>query len=162
MRCSVYRCGDQECDEPVVTLLEDGAPSDAIAAVRRMTFGGGGDAPETHLLNFADILNVITPAGPHERNAFVAITTDESKPLADRSPAELGAEFRTRGILVCVVGQRCALLKEFVEAAEGFYFELSNEPPADELAQVAAKVAASITASLSAARKTTRLPSAVA
>jgi hypothetical protein len=160
--CSVFRCGDQEWREPVVTLCEDGSPRDAIAAVRGIQFAGGEDEPETHLLNFSDILNAIAPARPGERNAFVAITTATSKPLAGRSAAELGQDFRSRGIIVCVVGQQCALLKEFVDAAGGFYFELSNDPRADELARVAAQVAASITASLTTPQKTTRIPTAEA
>jgi hypothetical protein len=160
--CSVFRCGDQEWREPVVTLCENLSPRDAIAAVRSIKFEGGGDAEETHLLNFSDILNVIPPAEPCERNAFVAITTASSKPLAGQSPTDLGQEFRARDIIVCVVGQQCALLKEFVQAAGGFYFELSNDPRADELARVAAKVAASITASLSTAQKTRRIPNAAA
>lgn len=160
--CSVFRCGDQDWREPVVTLCEDGSPREAIAAVRGIEFAGGEDAEETHLLNFSDILNVIPPAGPCERNAFVAITTATSKPLAGRSSTDLGQEFAARDIIVCVVGQQCGLLKDFVQAAGGFYFELSNDPRADELARVAAKVAASITASLSTAQKTTRIQTAAA
>lgn len=161
LRCTVFKAGDQDYAEPVVLLAEDVAPAEALAVLRKIEYSGGGDAAETHLLNFRDVLRTMPVAGPGERAAFVALTTSDSKPLPDgQAPKALGEEFKARDIIVCVVGDDCPRLKEFVQGADGFYFQLSNTPSPDELARISAKVAASISASLSSGRKTTRLPAA--
>jgi hypothetical protein len=155
--CSVFRCGDQDFNEPIVPLLQDGAPGEAETAVAQIDFAGGEDAAETHLQNFADILEMLPTAGPTERVAFIALTTGPSKPLrSGETPRELGEAFRQHNIVVCVAGEDCPLIREFVDAigADGFFFQISNDPDDSELKRVADRIGASIVSSISTARKT--------
>jgi hypothetical protein len=155
--CSVFRCGDQDFNEPIVPLLQDGTPDEAEEAVRKIDFAGGEDEAETHLQNFADILEMLPTAGPTERVAFIALTTGPSKPLrSGQTPRELGEAFKQHNIVVCVAGEECPLIREFVDAvgADGFFFQISNDPDDNELKRVADRIGASIVASMSTARRT--------
>lgn len=156
VRVSVFSSGDLECGETVITHLDGGTIEESLVALRGIHYEGGGDPAETHLDSMAEVLSLIPPAGPTQRNSLVAFFTDVSKPLrSGRTVQSLAAEFKAREVfpvLVCTPG--CPLLEEFLKASGGLMFPISNNPSPTEFAGIAPEVAKSIVASLPTAQRT--------
>ena len=69
---------------------------------------------------------------------------------AGKSARELGQLIQQRGLLLYLVCEPTATLKELVDGAGGLMFEISNNPDPTELQKIAAQLAASIVATMSA------------
>lgn len=164
VRVRVFSCGDLDCGETVITHIDGGSIEESLVALRGIHYGGGGDDAETHLDSLEEVLSLIPPASPTQRNSLVAFLTDLSKPLrSGRTVQSLAAEFKAREVfpvLVCTPG--CPLLEEFVKASGGLMFPISNNPSPAEFAGVAPEVAKSIVASLPTAQRTISVTPAAA
>ena len=143
----VHTGGDLDYDEQCLPLCNGVTPEEAIAAVGRITYQGGGDAPETH----ADSVETVLATTPWEpdaktwRNAFVAFLTADSKPARSGvTPAQLGAALKSRGILTYLVAEDYPFARQLVEAAEGLFFPISNNPDPAQMQQIAAGISQSI------------------
>ncbi|MBT8467322.1 MAG: VWA domain-containing protein [Deltaproteobacteria bacterium] len=157
--------GDRDTGQDEVLLTDGGTPDQAIADAGSIVYEGGGDPPEHHL-DAVETLHARIPWNPNPaeaRGALIAITTDESKPAqSGRSAEEIGRAIKESGVTLYVIGQPTAVMLELVEAAGGFFFEISNDPQVTELRRVADMVAASITASFSRATATRPAPAPTA
>ncbi|MHB8797856.1 MAG: hypothetical protein ACYDBY_05270 [Thermoanaerobaculia bacterium] len=145
--------GDEECGEAPVLHTAGGTREQAMADIRAITFGGGGDAPETHLDGIRNFLETVPwPMDNHRtRGAFVAFLTDDTKP--DRTGAtatQIGEAIRAKGLLFYAVCQKTKALDELVAAAGGLTIPISNSPDRSELQAAAAQVSASLVASIGA------------
>jgi hypothetical protein len=151
LRVWVQTHGDREEGMEEV-LLTDGESADkAIADIERIVFDGGGDPPEHHLDAIEVLMNRVPwSANPLEsRGAILAVLTADSKPAqSGHSPAEIGAEIKRRGLLLYVVGERTPSLDKLVKAADGLFFQISNNPSKEEMELIAGQLAASISLSV--------------
>ena len=145
--------GDEECGEAPVLHTSGGTRDQAMADIRAISFGGGGDAPETHLDGIRHFLETVPwPMDSHRtKGALVAFLTDETK--ADRTGAtatQIGEAIRAKGLLFYAVCQKTKTLDELVSAAGGLTIPISNSPDMSELQSAAAQVGASLVATLGA------------
>jgi hypothetical protein len=79
-------------------------------------------------------------------------TTSDTKPADNNSLAELGAELKARKIKFYLIGTPGTNLIQLVDAADGFFFELTNTPSEAEVAAISANLAATVTATLRSKR----------
>jgi len=144
--------GDRECGQDEVLLTDAGTTAQAIADAKTIVYEGGGD-PAEHHLDAIDTLHGRIPWNPdpaESRRALVAVITADSKPAQSRrSAAEIGKSIHASGVALYVIGQPTPTLVELVEAASGFFFEISNNPQPTEMQRIADAVGASITSPLS-------------
>lgn len=143
--------GDEECGEAPVLHTSGGTREQAMADIRAITFGGGGDAPETHLDGIRNFLETVPwPMDSHRtRGAFVVFLTDDTKP--DRTGAtatQIGEAIRAKGLLFYAVCQKTRTLDELVSAAAGLTIPITNSPDRTELQAAAAQVSASLVATI--------------
>lgn len=148
----VFSHGDlDEGQQPL--LHTDGEPYDvALADIRAIDYGGGGDPPEHHLDGLEHVLRTVPwPADPsRSRGAVVAMMTADTKPhTSGLTASELGEMIKRQGLFLCLVCEPTPTLKQVADAAGGLLFRISNDPDAEEIDQVAAQVAASVVASIS-------------
>jgi hypothetical protein len=124
-----------------------------MADIRAIAFGGGGDAPETHLDGIRHFLETVPwPMDSHRtRGAMVAFLTDDTKPdRTGATPTEIGEAIRAKGLLFYAVCQKTRALDALVAAAGGLAFAISNSPDRAELQAAAAQVSASLVATIGA------------
>jgi hypothetical protein len=145
--------GDEECGEAPVLHTSGGTLEQAMSDIKAITFGGGGDAPETHLDGIRHFLETVPwpMDSRHTRGAFVAFLTDDTKP--DRSGAtaeEIGKAIRDKRLLFYLVCQKTPTLDALVNAAGGLHIPITNNPDRAELESAAAQVGASLVATLGA------------
>jgi hypothetical protein len=153
VRTFVGTYGDHDYGEDEVLLLEGGSATEALDEVGKIVFGGGGDAEEHHLDGIRWIASIVPwTADPRiSRGALVALTNAGTKPdTSGKSPREIGRTLSDRGVLFYLVGQLDPRMTELVEAAQGLFLEISNDPDKDELRRIADIIGASISASVSA------------
>jgi len=139
MRVFLHTAGDldygQEC-----TLVGNGVTApEATTAVERLSFGGGGDEPETHLDSVQTVLNT-TPweLDRHWRNVLILFLTADSKPARSAVTArQLGEALRGRGIQLYVVAEDYPFARELSEAACGLFFSITNDPEPAQMQQIA-------------------------
>lgn len=145
--------GDEECGEAPVLHTAGGTREQAMADIRGITFGGGGDAPETHLDGIRNFLETVPwPMDKSRtRGAFVAFLTDDTKP--DRTGAtatQIGKAIRDKDLLFYAVCQKTKELEALVSAAGGLLMPISNTPDRADLENAAAQVSASLIATIGA------------
>jgi hypothetical protein len=151
VRCWVASHGDLDCNEPFVLHTDGGSPEQAIADIKKIVYGGGGDPPEHHLDAIESLLNKVpwTANPARARGAILAFTTADSKPARSGiSARDLGAEIRRRGLLLYLVCEPTPTLHDLVQAAQGLEFQITNSPDPAELQRIAAQLAASIVATV--------------
>lgn len=144
--------GDEECGEAPVLHTAGGTREQAMADIRGITFGGGGDAPETHLDGIRNFLETVPwPMDKHRtRGAYVVFLTDDTKP--DRTGAtatQIGKAIRDKDLLFYAVCQKTKELEALVSAAGGLLMPISNTPDRAELKAAAELVSASLIATFS-------------
>ncbi len=145
--------GDLECGEDPVLHTAGGTPEQALADIRAISFGGGGDAPETHLDGIEHFLETVPwpMDSSRTRSALVCFLTDETKPTrSGRSAAEIGAAVQAKGLLFYAVCETTPTIAELIRSAHGLHIPISNTPDRAELQRAAAAVGASIVATLGA------------
>lgn len=139
--------GDLDLGEEAVLHTDGGTSAQALTDLRHIVFEGGGDPPEHHLDALETILNVVPWSDDprRARGAVVAFLTADSKPARSGvTAAEIGEEYRRRGLLLYLVCQPTPTLEELRNAAGGLLFEISNTPRAEDLSRIATQLAASI------------------
>ncbi len=148
----LFSHGDLECNEETILLTNGGNAEQAVADVKRIAYGGGGDAEETHLDAIEHAMNHVPWRNrPNKsRSALLAFLTDDSKPCrSGLTPKQLGEELKQRNILLYLICQPTPILSELVDAAGGLMFAISNSPDPKELEQIANQLTASIHAATS-------------
>jgi hypothetical protein len=154
IRCTCQSHGDMDPDQggQMPTLLvQAGAAAEAIAAVRGVSYGGGGDPEEHHLDACRQLLETVPWSANRalSRGALLLFATADSKPLqSGESPETLGERFKRAGILVYLVIEGGPLLERFAASASGLILPISNDPAPKELERIAAQLVASITCSI--------------
>lgn len=151
VRCWLQSHGDQDEGQFPRLHTNGGAPDQATSDCRLIDYGGGGDPEEHHLDAIEHLLNTVPWSADRNRSrgAILALLTDESKPLTSgKTPQQLGAEIKSRGILLYLVCEPRPNLRELVNAAEGLMFQISNNPDPAELQRVASQLAASVIATV--------------
>jgi hypothetical protein len=154
VRCFLQSHGDLDYHEHPVMLVSEGTIEMVGEEVRRMQYGGGGDAAEHHLDGVKSLFETVPWRGQRlrSRSCLVLFSTADTKPLASGMSVEaLGAMLREAGVLFYAVAEPSPGIEALVKAADGISFPISNDPSADEMRSIAARVAASISASLSQA-----------
>jgi hypothetical protein len=139
--------GDLDYGQQCVSICNGVTVPEAISEVARLSYGGGGDEPETHGDSVETALNTTLwePDARRYRNAFIAFLTADSKPARSGiTPAQLGAAFKSRGILVNLVAEDYPFARELAQAADGLFFPISNNPDPAEMQQIAARISQSI------------------
>ena len=81
-RCWLQTHGDLDLDEQFVLHTDAGTPEQAIAAVKQITYGGGGDPPEHHLDAIENLVATVpwTADLNRARGAILAFMTADTKP----------------------------------------------------------------------------------
>jgi hypothetical protein len=151
VKCWLASHGDLDEGQDFVVHTDGGTPDQAIADIKKISYGGGGDAEEHHLDAVESLLNKVpwTANPARARGAILAFTTADSKPARSGiSACDLGAEIRRRGILLYLVCEPTPTLHDLVKSAEGLMFQITNSPNPAELQKIAAQLAASIVATV--------------
>lgn len=144
--------GDEDFGQHPVMHTAGGSAEQALADVRAITYGGGGDSPEHHLDGIHTLLTSVPwTADPRRaRGAIIAFLTAETKPSRlGVSAAQIGKQFAERGLLLYLICEPTDTLRELVNAASGLMFEISNSPDPAQLQKIAAQLAASVVATVS-------------
>lgn len=147
----VYSHSDEELGELPILHTDGGSPEQAIEDIKKISYGGGGDPPETHLSAIENALDNIpwTLDPARARGAIIAYVNADSKPaMSGRTPAEIGQRIKDKGILLYLICEPTPSLKELVDAAEGIMFKISNSPDPAELQKIGSKLSMSIAATL--------------
>lgn len=150
VRLTVQSHGDED-EHQQPTLVADGVSvAEAVTAVRALIFDGGGDPAEHHLNAIEQLTHTMTVVpGGRQRGALVFFTTADSKPArSGKTAAQIGADLRSRGFIVCMVGEAGTCIETVASASQGFFFRIDANPNPDEMRRVAAQIAASIVATL--------------
>ena len=151
VNCWLASHGDLEEDQDFIIHTDAGTPEQAIEDIKKISFGGGGDASEHHLDAIESLLNRVpwTADPSRARGAIIAFMTADTKPAKSGiSAAVLGKQIRDRGILLYLVCEPTPTLQELAFAAEGLVFQISNNPDPSEMQRIAAQLAASIVATV--------------
>lgn len=151
VRCFLQSHADLDYHEHPVMLVSDGTTEMVAEEVRRMQFGGGGDAAEHHLDGVKSLFETVPWRGHRlrSRSCVVLFSTADTKPLVSgMSPEALGAVLREAGALFYAVAEPSPGIEALVRAADGMSFPIRNDPSPEEMRSIAAKVAASISASI--------------
>jgi hypothetical protein len=145
--------GDEECGEAPVLHTSGGTREQAMSDIKAITFGGGGDAAETHLDGIRHFLETVPwPMDNHRtRGALVAFLTDETKPDRTGASADsIGKAIRAKGLLFYLVCQMTPTLETLLRAAAGLHIAIKNNPDRAELESAASQVSASLLATIGA------------
>ena len=151
VKCWVASHGDRDEGQEVILHTDAGTPEQAIEDIRKINYGGGGDAPEHHLDAIEEaIARVPWTADPSRaRGAILAFVTADAKPArSGATAAQNGQREKDRGLLLYVVCEPTPTLQEMVMAAGGLMFQITNSPDPTELQKIAAQLAASIVATV--------------
>ena len=92
--------------------------------------------------------------GPMRRKAILLIGSSDSKPIPGMTLDQLVLELMRRRIAVFVVAPRETNLRQLAELTDGLFFELSNDPSAQEVERLIGRLTASMTQTLSSAGTT--------
>jgi len=151
IRCWVQSHGDLDEGQGFLLHTDGGSPDQAIADLKKIPYGGGGDPPEHHLDAIENLLRTVpwTADPAHARGAIVAFMTADTKPTRSGITArQLGEEVRRRGLLLYLVCEPTPTLHDLCTAAGGLMFQISNSPDPAELQKIASQLAASIVVSV--------------
>lgn len=143
--------GDEDFGQQPTIITAGAGRDEAVEAVKRLFFDGGGDEAEHHLNALHFILQSIpfTSDPRRSRGAIISFTTASSKPVTGgRTPRDIGAEIAGRNLIACFVAEPYDDLNEVVEASGAFLFPISATPSPADMQTVAGQVAASIVASI--------------
>jgi len=143
--------GDEDYGQHPTLITNDGTVEQVLADSARITYGGGGDAPEHHLSGIRELVNVVPwPTDPRKgRGAVVVFMTADTKPDARGMTArQLGENIKDRGLLFYLVGEPYPFATEIVDAAQGLMFPISNNPDPAQMQRIAAQLGASILATV--------------
>lgn len=152
VRFGLVASRDQDCGERDEQLLIDGDANAMRDAIGRVRYIGGDDADETHFWSVADALKSYPwEEGPMRRKAIVLLGSSHSKPVPGMTLDQLVLGLANRRITVFVVCPKEANLRQLAELTDGLYFELSNEPSAEEVSRLTQRLTASMTQTLSGA-----------
>jgi hypothetical protein len=141
---------DLDYGEKMITLVAGGTADQVIREVKKIQYEGGGDPEESHLDAIENLLNTVPwKLDSRNRGAILAFMTDDTKPArSGKSASQIGRAIRDRGILLYVVCQHTRTLQELCDSAQGLMFEITNEPKAEDLQQIASQLAASVVATV--------------
>jgi hypothetical protein len=143
----VHTSGDLDFDQQCQLIANGVSPQEAISIVGTLGYGGGGDDKETHKDSVETVI-ATTPWEPDARkwrNAFIALLTADSKPARSGVTArQLGMSLKDRNVLVYVVAEDYPFARELVEAAEGLFFPISNDPNQADMQKIAEGISQSI------------------
>ena len=120
VKCWLASHGDLDEGQAFVLHTDAGTPDQAIADLKKVLYGGGGDPPEHHLDAIEALLNSVpwTADPARARGAILAFTTADSKPARSGvSAAVLGKKIKDRGLLLYFVFEPTATLHELASAA---------------------------------------------
>ena len=151
VRCWLQSHGDLDDGQDHVLHTDDGTPDQAVADIKTIKYGGGGDPPESHLDAIEHLTNMMpwTADPTRSRGAILAFLTADAKPTKSGiSARELGEAIRRQGILFYLVCEPTPTLQELVNAAGGLMFEITNNPDPGDLQKIAGQLAASIVATV--------------
>ncbi|MAT67961.1 MAG: hypothetical protein CMJ58_00375 [Planctomycetaceae bacterium] len=153
LQVSVQSHGDEEYDELPQLLVRRGDPMAAMSAVKQISYGGGGDAPESHLSAVEAAVAALQwreAAAAGVRRVLVMFANAETKlPRSQRSPDRVGELVRRAGALTYLVCESTPRLSAFCEAAGGLLFPISNRPSRELLDAIARAFARSVFESVS-------------
>lgn len=147
VKCWLGSHGDLDEGQNFIIHTDAGTPEQASEDIKNICYGGGGDPPEHHLDAIESLLNLVpwTSDPSRARGAIVAFMTADTKPAKSGiSATELGRQIRDKGILLYLVCEPTPTLQELASAAEGFLFQISNNPEPTEMQKIAAEVGKSI------------------
>jgi hypothetical protein len=148
VQCWLQSHGDLDLNEQIVLHTDGGTVDQAIADIKQVTYGGGGDPPEHHLDAIEHLLSTVPwTADPRRtRSVVVAFMTADTKPArSGMTASQLGEMIKQRGVLLILVCEPTPTLYELKNAAGGIMFAISNAPDPNDLQRIAAQIAASIT-----------------
>jgi len=149
---TVQSHGDLEFGQEEILVIDRGTPKEAQAALRTISFGGGGDEPETHMDAIEKMLETVPiETNPqHCRSVMLFFGTADSKPArSGRTPSQIGRSLADLGLLTYVVWEPdVSAIQQFVAASNAMFLEINNNPSASLLASVSARIGASIAASV--------------
>ena len=149
VRFGLVASRDVDCGEHDDAMLTDGDAQALQHAAGRIEFRGGVDADETHFWSVRDALGGYPwEEGPMRRRAILLMGSSDSKPIPGMSLEQLVLQLGEKRIAVFVVAPRDANLKQLAELTDGLYFELSNDPSAQEVDRLIQRLTASMTQTL--------------
>lgn len=151
VKCFLASHGDLDEGQNFIIHTDAATPEQAIEDVKRITYGGGGDAPEHHLDAIESLLNRIpwTADPARARGAIIGFMTADTKPAKSGiSATALGKQIKAKGILLYLVCEPTPTLQDLAAAAEGMVFQISNNPDPVQMQRIAAQLAASIVATV--------------
>jgi len=153
----VISYGDYEAGQQEEVHLDGGTPEQAIEAIKKIEYGGGGEIagpygdPENHLdaVEFALGRVPWTSDPTRSRGCIILFSSSEShKARSGATATQIGEQVKGKGVLLYLISEPTPLLQELAAAGGGLIFQITNTPDPTELQKIAAPVAASIAASL--------------
>jgi hypothetical protein len=151
VKCWLQSHGDLDEGQKSIIHTDGGTPDQAIKDIKKISYGGGGDAEEHHLDAVESLLHRVpwTADPSRARGAIIGFTTADTKPARSGiSAAALGREINEKGILLYLVCEPTATLQELAAAAGGLVFQISNSPDPADMQRIASQLAASIVATV--------------
>lgn len=151
VKCWVASHGDLDEGQDFVIHTDAGTPQQAIEDIKKISYGGGGDAEEHHLDAIEALLNRVpwTADPSRARGAILAFLTADTKPAKSGiSAAALGKQIRDKGIQLYLVCEPTSTLQELASTAGGLVFQISNNPDPSEMRNIATQLSASIVATI--------------
>ena len=149
--CWVASHGDLDEGQDFIVHTDAGTVQQAVADIRGISYGGGGDPPEHHLDAIESLVSRVPwTANPSKaRGAIVAFMTADTKPArSGMSAGALGKLIKDKGVLLYLVCEPTPTLQELANAAEGLVFQITNNPDPAEMQRIASQLSASIIATV--------------
>ena len=139
---------DADCGQTDEQLLTHGDGLALQHSLERLRFISNADPDETHFWSVRDALGYPWDEGPMRRRAIVLLGSSDSKPIPGMTLEQLALELMRRRIAVFVVAPGSTNLRRLAELTDGLFFELSNDPAAQEVQRLVQRLTASMTQTL--------------
>lgn len=142
--------GDLEEGDLPILICNGGDATTALSEISRITYGGGGLPPESHLDAIESLLNSAPwgGGGPSCRDAIILLCTGPSKPTQSGiGPEEIAARLKDLNVLLGVVAEPIdPRLHSLSVAANAEFESISNSPDPTLMQRIGSRLAASILA----------------
>lgn len=147
--------GDLDYGQEPVFITQRGTVTEAVADLGKIQFEGGGDLPEHHLDGIDHLVRNVPWAMDHRiaRGALISFCTSDTKPSRSGLSAQaLGEAIRQRRLLFYLVAEPFPWVYDLVEAAQGLFLPITNQPSPRLLKAISAALSTSLVGTVAAGK----------
>jgi hypothetical protein len=147
--------GDLDYGQEPAFITQRGTVNEAIADLAKIQFQGGGDLPENHLDGIDHLVRNVPWAMDYRtsRGALISFCTSDTKPSRSGLSAQaLGEAIRQRRLLFYLVAEPFPWGYDLVEAAQGLFLPITNQPEPRLLKAISAALSTSLVGTVAAGK----------